>query len=163
MTAPSNNSAPDLRLQMVSDPVYLSGAREMVASVSRRLGFSEEACGQIALAIDEALCNVIRHGYERRRDGPIWLSLWPLPGENGHAGGLRIVVEDEAKQVDPAQIKSRDLDEIRPGGLGVHIIRQVMDEVNFEKRERVGMRLTLVKRKPKDGAAICCASTAGGA
>lgn len=165
MTTPasSNTSAPALQLQMVSDPVYLSGAREMVASVSRRLGFSEEACGQIALAIDEALCNVIRHGYERRRDGPIWLSLWPLAGENGHAGGLRIVVEDEAKQVDPAQIKSRDLDEIRPGGLGVHIIRQIMDEVNFEKRESVGMRLTLVKRKPKDGEAVCCASNAGGA
>lgn len=161
--APTTNSTPDLRLQMVSDPVYLSGAREMVASVSRRLGFSEEACGQIALAIDEALCNVIRHGYERRRDGPIWLSLWPLAGQNGHSGGMKIVVEDEAKQVDPAQIKSRDLDEIRPGGLGVHIIRQIMDEVNFEKRERVGMRLTLVKWKPKGAEADCCALNPGGA
>jgi anti-sigma regulatory factor (Ser/Thr protein kinase) len=152
---------PDLKLQMVSDPVYLSGAREMVASVSRRLGFSEEACGQIALAVDEALCNVIRHGYEKRRDGPIWLSVWPLAGDNGHPGGIRIVVEDEAKQVDPAQIKSRDLDEIRPGGLGVHIIRQVMDEVSFEKRERVGMRLILVKRKPKDGGAQHCCGAGG--
>ena len=51
---------------------------------------------------------------------------------------------------------------MRPGGLGVHIIKQIMDEVNFEKRERVGMRLTLIKRKPKDGDA-CCASNAGGA
>ena len=140
---------PAVKLQMVSDPVYLSGAREMVASVARRLGFTEEACGQIALAVDEALCNVIRHGYERRRDGPIWLSLWPLAAENGSGNGMRIVVEDEARQVDPSQIKSRDLDEIRPGGLGVHIIKQVMDEVSFEKREQVGMRLTLVKRRPK--------------
>lgn len=144
---------PDIRIQMVSDPNYLSGARDLVASVARRLGFSEEGCGQIALAVDEALCNVIRHGYDRRRDGPIWISLWPLQGENGTGPGLRIVVEDEAKQVDPSVIKSRDLDEIRPGGLGVHIIRQVMDEVKYEKRERVGMRLTLVKRRAKDGAA----------
>jgi len=172
MTAPqvTSNPAPDLKLQMISDPVYLSGAREMDASVSRRLGFNEEACGQIALAVDEALCNVIRHGYERRRDGPIWLSVWPIPGENGQTGtaaGIRIVVEDEAKQVDPAQIKSRDLEEIRPGGLGVHIIRQVMDEVSFEKRDTIGMRLTLVKRKPKDGTQSCCGSdncsNAGGA
>ncbi len=148
---------------MVSDPVYLSGAREMVASVSRRMGFSEEACGQIALAVDEALCNVIRHGYERRRDGPIWLSVWPIAGDNGTTGvcGIRIVVEDEAKQVDPSQIKSRDLDEVRPGGLGVHIIKEVMDEVNFEKRERVGMRLTLVKRKPKDGGGQGCCNAGG--
>jgi serine/threonine-protein kinase RsbW len=176
MTAPSSvptaapppashtGGPPDLKLQMVSDPVYLSGAREMVASVSRRLGFSEEACGQIALAVDEALCNVIRHGYQKRRDGPIWLSVWPLELENGRAGaagGIRIVVEDEARQVDPAQIKSRDLDEIRPGGLGVHIIRQVMDEVSFEKRDKVGMRLTLVKRKPKDGQEQGCCGAGG--
>ena len=59
---------PDIALQMVSDPTYLSGARELVGSVARRLGFSEEGAGQIALALDEALCNIIRHGYERRRD-----------------------------------------------------------------------------------------------
>lgn len=144
---------PDIRLQMVSDPTYLAGARDLVASVARRLGFSEEGCGQIALAVDEALCNVIRHGYDRRKDGPIWLSLWPLAGENGHGPGIQIVLEDEAKQVDPALIKSRDLDEIRPGGLGVHIIKQVMDEVRYEKRDRIGMRLTLVKRKPKESGA----------
>lgn len=144
---------PDIRIQMVSDPNYLSGARDLVASVARRLGFPEEGCGQIALALDEALCNVIRHGYDRRRDGPIWISLWPLHAENGSGPGLRIVVEDEAKQVDPAVIKSRDLDEIRPGGLGVHIIRQVMDEVKYEKRDRAGMRLTLVKRRAADSAA----------
>jgi len=146
--APSlNGAAPDLTLKMVSDPTYLAGARELVSSVARRLGFSEEACGQIALAVDEALCNIIRHGYERRKDGPIWLSLWPLPGEDGGAGGLKVVLEDEARQVDPEHIKSRDLDEIRPGGLGVHIIKEVMDEAIYERRDKVGMRLTLVKRR----------------
>jgi anti-sigma regulatory factor (Ser/Thr protein kinase) len=142
------NKPPDIKIQMVSDPTYLSGARELVAAVARRLGFSEEGCGQIALAVDEALCNVIRHGYDRRRDGPIWLSLWPLAAENGVGPGMRIVLEDEAKQVDPANIRSRDLDEIRPGGLGVHIIKQVMDDVKYERREAVGMRLILVKRRP---------------
>jgi serine/threonine-protein kinase RsbW len=141
----SSDTAPDLCIQMVSDPVYLSGAREMVAAVARRLGFADEAAGQIALALDEALCNVIRHGYDRRRDGPIWISLWPLQDQESRRGGLRIVVEDEARQIDPEKIKSRDLDEIRPGGLGVHIIREVMDDVRYEKRPQVGMRLTLVK------------------
>ena len=42
----------------------------------------------------------------------------------------------------------------------MHIIRQVMDEVNFEKRETTGMRLTLVKRKPKGGPE-CCTDTGG--
>jgi anti-sigma regulatory factor (Ser/Thr protein kinase) len=123
---------PDIHVRLVSDPTYLSGARELVSAVARRLGFSDEGCGQIALAVDEALCNVIRHGYDRRKDGPIWMSIWPSTwsgesgaGANGEAG-ITIVIEDEAKQVDVAQIKGRDLDLVRPGGLGVHIIRQVM-------------------------------------
>jgi serine/threonine-protein kinase RsbW len=148
------SNPPDIRVQMVSDPTYLSGARDLVSAVARRLGFTEEGCGQIALAVDEALCNVIRHGYERRKDGPIWISLWPLAAENGSGPGIRIVLEDEARQVDPSVIKSRDLDEVRPGGLGVHIIRQVMDEAVYEKRDGAGMRLTLVKRRGAAGAEV---------
>ncbi|MEX2218331.1 MAG: ATP-binding protein [Phycisphaerales bacterium] len=137
-----------IRLQMVSDPTYLSGARELVSAVSRRLGFSEEGSGQIALAVDEALCNIIRHGYDRRRDRPIWLSLNPVHDEQNRAQGVTIVLEDEARQVDPEQIRSRDLDEVRPGGLGVHIIREVMDEVRYERRPGAagGMKLTMTKR-----------------
>lgn len=154
-------SAAHITVEMVSDPMYLAGARELVASVARRLGFTEEGSGQIALAVDEALCNVIRHGYERRKDGPIWLRLWPLPADNGSAAGVMLVIEDEARQVDPSVIKSRDLDEIRPGGLGVHIIQQVMDEVKYEKRERTGMRLTLVKRQSNPSESSAPAGSCG--
>jgi len=143
------NNPPHIHLQLVSDPIYLSGARELIAAVSRRLGFNEEACGQIALAVDEALCNIIRHGYDKRKDAPIWLNLWPsVDGQPG----LTLVIEDEAKQVDVEQIKGRDLEEVRPGGLGVHIIREVMDVARFEKREKAGMRLTLQKRRPLEPA-----------
>ena len=152
---------PQIRLQLMSNPQYLSGARELVGAVAKRLGFADEACGKIALAVDEALCNVIRHGYGRDTNRPIWVSLWPM---NEHPDGvlaaskpvcgadtlpsaLRIVIEDEARQVDPAIIRSRDLEEIRPGGLGVHIIKAVMDEVTYEKREKVGRRLTMIKRR----------------
>jgi anti-sigma regulatory factor (Ser/Thr protein kinase) len=139
-------TSPHIRVELVSDPVYLSGAREMVSAVTRRLGFSEEGAGQIALAVDEALCNIIRHGYDRRTDRPIWLTLTPITGDQGKASGVTIVLEDEARQVDPQQIKSRDLEEIRPGGLGVHIIKEIMDDVRYEKREQTGMRLTMSKR-----------------
>jgi anti-sigma regulatory factor (Ser/Thr protein kinase) len=67
--------------------------------------------------------------------------------------GIRIVIEDEAKHIDPDHIKGRDLDEIRPGGLGVHIIREIMDEVVYEQRRPIGMRLTLVKSRKSDAMA----------
>lgn len=136
---------PRLKMEFDSDPMLLCGVREMVASISRRCGLAEMQSSQVALAVDEALCNVFRHGYDRRADRPIWLSLWTLESGDGPCG-VRIVIEDEARQVDPSAIKSRDLEDIRPGGLGVHIIREVMDEATYEKRDGAGMRLTLVKR-----------------
>lgn len=155
-TPDSATPVPQVRLQMCSNALLLSGAREMVAAVAKRLGFAEEACGQVALAVDEALCNVIRHGYNREANHLIWLSLFAVgngwDGERSAATGdgqypeaLKIVIEDEAQQVDPAIIKSRDLDHVRPGGLGVHIIKSVMDQVVYERREKVGMRLTMLK------------------
>jgi len=154
-----------ITVHLHGDPKYLAGVREMVASVARRLGFDELSCSQIALAVDEALCNVIRHGYKDRADKPIWIRIWPEPIGGGHEAaspGLRVVIDDEAQQVDPSCMQGRQLDDIRPGGLGVHIIREVMDEVRYDQREGgKGMSLTLVKRGnvaptvgvngPKDG------------
>ncbi len=141
------DTKPHVYMEVRSDPIYLSGARQLIAAIAQRLGFDEMACSQIALAVDEALCNVIRHGYDRATDRPIWVSVWPsrpAPDE-GVESGMLIVIEDEARQVDPAVIKGRDLDDVRPGGLGVHIIKEVMDEVEYEARDRQGMKLTLFK------------------
>ena len=64
------------------------------------------------------------------------------------------------KQVDPESIQPRDLDDIRPGGLGVHIIREVMDEVAYEKRQGPGMRLTMIKHQPADSESVAEAAEA---
>ena len=138
---------PHVLVEVLSQPRYLSGARALVTAVAKRLGFDETACGQIALAVDEALCNVIRHGYDRRPDGLIWLSIWPIPTEaaDEDAQGILIRIDDLAKQVDPQQIKSRALDDIRPGGLGVHTIKEDMDEAVYAQRDGQGMTLTMRK------------------
>jgi anti-sigma regulatory factor (Ser/Thr protein kinase) len=140
---------PQVKLELFSQPRYLAAARALVGCVAQRLGFNEIQCGQISLAVDEALCNVITHGYGRRPDGRMWLYIWPL---DGHPPGLKVVIEDLARQVDPSKIQPRHLDDIRPGGLGVHIIREVMDEVHYERREGPGMRLTMIKlrREPAE-------------
>lgn len=130
-----------IRIEVLSQPRYLAGVRELVLTVSRRLGFGESAAGHIALAIDEALANVIRHGYQGAGDRPIWMAITPLD-----EGGIRVCIEDHARQVDPACIKSRDLETVRPGGLGVHIINEIMDDVRYEPRDETGMRVTMTKR-----------------
>jgi anti-sigma regulatory factor (Ser/Thr protein kinase) len=146
-----------VRLEISSNPLFLAGARELVYHLASRLGFTDEACGQMALAIDEAICNVIRHGYDRQYHKPIWITITALGGVGTPEGqespttGLQIVIEDEARQVDISKIKSRDLDDIRPGGLGVHIITEVMDQVKYEHRQPRGMRLTMIKKRVPAG------------
>jgi anti-sigma regulatory factor (Ser/Thr protein kinase) len=63
-------SPPDIVLRVVSDVRYLAGVREMVAGVAKRLGFSHDSSSHLALAVDEALCNIIRHGYQQELAGP---------------------------------------------------------------------------------------------
>ena len=139
----TDGSLPDVRLEMFSQPRFLAPAhRPLLASMAQRLGFCDAHFAQISLAIDEAVSNVIKHGYDRRCDGRIWINAWHLPAPRP---GIRIEVEDRARQVDPETIRSRDLDDIRPGGLGVHIIREIMDESRYEKRPGEGMKLTMIK------------------
>lgn len=138
------NGTFDIEIQILSQPRYLCVARAAVAAAVEKFGFDDETVGQTMLAVDEAVTNVMRHGYEGAEDQPIWLRIAPT-GPDGEAG-FTIVVEDRGRQVDPAKIRGRDLDEVRPGGLGVHIIREVMDEVSYARRDGGGMRLTMAKR-----------------
>ncbi len=134
----------ELRLELVSKTVYLCAVRSLISAVCNRLGFNNAQGSQVVLAVDEALANVIKHGYAGREDGKIVLFVCPFSmSERGP--GIKVIIEDNAKQVDPSAIKSRDLDDVRPGGLGVHIIQRVMDSASYEKRVGTGMKLTLVK------------------
>ncbi len=132
---------PCISIRLFSDPKLLAPIRAFVDGLSKCVGFSEKSRGLLSLAVDEALANVIRHGYGERSDGLIWLNIWRLQ----EPAGLRIVLEDLGRSVDPALIKGRDLADVRPGGLGVHIIKETMTESTWESRPGGGMRLTLVK------------------
>ena len=133
----------DIEMCVLSQPRYLCVVRAAVSVAVDRYGFGEDSCGRVMLAVDDAVTNVIRHGYDGAADKPIWVKLRPTD----HRGqpGLTIVIEDQARQVDPEKIKGRPLEQVRPGGLGVHIIREVMDHVRYTRREGGGMRLEMSK------------------
>ena len=130
-------------LRIAADPEELPKAREALRGVMDRVGFDTDAEGKIVLAIDEALANVIKHGYGGACAQPIDVSFAEV--EKDGRRGLRVEIRDFGRQVEPSEICGRDLDDVRPGGLGVHIMRTVMDEVEFAHAEDCGMRLTMVK------------------
>jgi anti-sigma regulatory factor (Ser/Thr protein kinase) len=147
-----------VELRIVSQPRYLCVARAAIGAAVEKLGFDDGSCGQVMLALDEALANVMRHGYKGRTDGPIWVTFEPIDA-NGKLG-FRIVIEDEAQQVDPEVIRGRDLEEVRPGGLGVHIIKKIMDKVEYTRRDAGGMRLVMIKTAPRPVAGAAQEGTA---
>jgi anti-sigma regulatory factor (Ser/Thr protein kinase) len=95
--------------------------------------------------VEEALTNIIRHSYGGPCDKPIVVKLNKIGYGDKNAPALEIVIRDFGKQVDPESIKGRDLAEFRPGGVGVHIMRSVMDEIEFSPADDCGMQLRMVK------------------
>jgi anti-sigma regulatory factor (Ser/Thr protein kinase) len=56
---------------------------------------------------------------------------------------LQFTLEDDGEQVDLDTIRPRELDDVRPGGLGIHLIREVMGEAIWEHLPEGGTRLTM--------------------
>ena len=136
-----------VRLDIRSDPAELPQVREAIRRAAGGVGFDDETVHQLILAVDEALANVIKHGYEGRQDQPVEVTLTPV--EEAGRQGLAVGIRDFGKQVDTAAICGRDLDEVRPGGLGVHLIKSIMDRVDYAAADGGGMRVEMIKfRKP---------------
>ena len=133
-----------VELTITSDPGCLPVVRSAVAQMAHIEGFDESDAHALTWAVDEALSNVIKHGYDGRSGNPISISLCPVRAGDGRSG-ISVNIRDQGRQVDPSCIKSRNLDEIRPGGLGVHIIKTVMDDYAYSCHPDGGMQLTMVK------------------
>ena len=105
-----------IELRISAEPKYLAVSRLVVRQVAEMAGLSCQDSEKLALAIDEAMTNVIRHSYDGPCARTIILNVSSLPGPSAEAAGLVFLVRDFGRQVDPETIKSRDLNDIRPGG-----------------------------------------------
>ncbi|MEM1090999.1 MAG: ATP-binding protein [Pseudomonadota bacterium] len=114
-----------LDLTFHSCPTRLKDVRRAVAEVAEGSGCSDSQVHKLKLVIDEAVSNIIRHGYGGQKDGEIRLRV------TRQQDRLAFHLRDNAPPVDPACIKPRDLSECRPGGLGINFIDSVMDEWSF--------------------------------
>jgi anti-sigma regulatory factor (Ser/Thr protein kinase) len=144
-----------LKLDLLSDPQTLCVVRAAVGELAATLGLPPEEGRSLVLAVDEAMTNIIRHAYLGKFDRPIEVSFY-----RGHRkqsermqDTLEIRFVDEGVAVDPAKLRGRELEEVRPGGLGLHFIRQTMDDVTFRHfRGRNHLRLVkfLTSGQPPD-------------
>ena len=140
-----NSATAQIELRMQANPDYLCVGRTVVRQAAGLFGLDEDEAESITLGVVEALTNVIRHSYGGPCDKPIIIDLNKICHGDDGKSAIEIVIRDFGKQVDADVIKSRDLGDVRPGGVGVHIIHSVMDEVEFSNAGDCGMRLRMVK------------------
>lgn len=135
-----------LKLELRSQPALLCVVRGALEPLIETLGFSEEYNRAVIRAVDEAVSNIMKHSYQGRPDQPIELYCSRLEKreEDGTERGVEILLFDCGPKVDTTKIEPRSLDELRPGGLGLHIIRASMDTVEYKRAGRLN-RLRLVK------------------
>jgi anti-sigma regulatory factor (Ser/Thr protein kinase) len=139
------NESPQIVIRIVSDPHYLCVIRGALETALKVLGMEEAQSHGVVLAVDEAVTNVIRHAYLHEKGRPITLSLSKVVWNGEPAVEMKL--EDESVGVDLTKIRSRDLDDVRPGGLGVHIISATMDAAQYSHMDNGrGVCLKMTKR-----------------
>lgn len=135
-----------LTLRFRSNPRLLAVVRGAAERLAEVLGFSAGEQRSIVRALDEAVSNIIRHCYRGQIDQPIAVQFRPLEATAGSKAGLEIVLTDQGPPVNFAKLQGRELSDVRPGGLGLHLIRQSMESVEYS-RSNGRNRLRLVKYK----------------
>jgi anti-anti-sigma factor len=115
---------------------------EFVGEAARAAGLDEDAVFHCQMAVDEACTNVIEHAYGGNGKGDIEITCHVSPGK------CVISILDTGLPFDPVSIPDRkptaDVDQIEPGGVGLHLMRKLMDEVTFHFSDQ-GTTLVMVK------------------
>jgi serine/threonine-protein kinase RsbW len=135
-----------LKLEFASDPGLLCAVRGAMERLTESFGFAAEDCRAVTRAVDEALTNIIRHAYNGRPDRPIEMSIRSLhrQANSKNSEGVEIMLCDRGPSIKRAQLCMRALEEVRPGGLGLHFIQQSMDIVEYTRAKGTNC-LRLVK------------------
>ncbi len=129
-----------LFMRFCSRPSRLKLLRCVMRDAATMVGLDAETTDALVLAVNEACMNIIQHGYGMDPDGRIEIRVCHEPG------ALVVQLRDYAHSVDVHQVRSRDLDDVRPGGLGVHLIGSLMDECGFLEPPPGGGNLYQMKK-----------------
>ena len=134
-------------LKVPSATENLALIREFVGNVGSQAGLVEDDVAKLELAVDEAVANVIEHahGHDSNKEVTVRATF--------DAATLRIEVVDEGEGFDPTTVPTTPVEQMvhdrRTGGLGLRVMRSLMDEVSYEIIPGERNRLRLLKRIQK--------------
>jgi anti-sigma regulatory factor (Ser/Thr protein kinase) len=115
---------------------------EKMESVGQTLGLSRRCLFEMNLALDELFTNIISYGFQDQSEHFIRVNI------SADQGVLTVVLEDDGMAFNPvARIPPEvpcTLDECKVGGLGIHLVKNLMDEIVYERR--AGMNVLTLKK-----------------
>lgn len=136
------------KASFTNDTANLARIRSFVRDKAKTMGFATEELDKIELAVDEACANVIEHAYPPEAAGiprshqlHLCLKL--------EFGKFTVIITDHGETFDPAIIQPPDMSEYlaqyRVGGLGIYLMRSLMDEVDYHIQPGIKNEVRMVK------------------
>jgi serine/threonine-protein kinase RsbW len=134
-------------LKIDSRTDQLVTVRDFVSRAAYASGFNDEEVSKIALAVDEACTNVIKHAYNYDNKKKITITVQDSDGD------FEILIMDTGRQFDPSKIQVPNmkdyLSKYKRGGLGVYLMKSLMDKVEYQIEPGKQNRVRLVKHLPR--------------
>ncbi|GEN32979.1 MULTISPECIES: anti-sigma B factor RsbW [Aneurinibacillus] len=129
---------------------YISVIRLTVSGLAYQMGFTYNDIEDIKVALAEACNNVVSHAYKNSEVGEISVDF------HVEVDRLQIIVSDEGAAFDAKKLKKeasslhgKSLDEIDVGGLGIYLMKTLMDEIEYDTGEK-GVKVSLTKYLKRD-------------
>lgn len=130
-----------LELRFAADPKRLKMVREQVQQATSQLPCTKKLVSDLIIAVNEACMNIMEHAYKGDRSGEIMLEI------NNNGSEVEVVLKDFAEPMDLEKIHPRELEDLRPGGLGTFFISEIMDDCDYGHRaDSNGNVLRMTKR-----------------
>lgn len=117
-------------IRFPAKPERLCLVRALVKRAAEVCGCNENLGEKLVIAVNEACMNVIQHAYKEDERGEIIMQI------HNNDSQMLFRILDFAEPVDLSSVEARDLQDVRPGGLGVHFIREIMDDCKMGHLEK---------------------------
>jgi serine/threonine-protein kinase RsbW len=135
-------------IQLNSSLDHVDLARDFVAEIARAVPMTPKEVYDLELVVTEALTNVMEHAYEGDEESAVELSVMPGDAE------LTIVITHQGRDFDPDSVPDPNMREYlaqrRVGGLGLFLMKKLMDEVEYTTGEDGRRQIRMMKRRSSD-------------
>ena len=136
----------DFILKIPTQSTNLKIIRDFITDIANKAGFGDEASCDIALAVDEASTNIIKHAYRGGDDKEITVNV------KYDKSKIVIMISDTGKGFKPESVDDIDMNahlkKMKRGGLGVHLIKSTMDDVEFQSEPGAFNSVRMIKYLP---------------